>query len=128
MISVLSANSYKGVELFMVIEGGVDRLIWSYFITELQKKVFPKIISRCPGMKKKDILLLYDNCPCHVSKFGGWWMRNLRCIKLTTPTYTPEVFFSYFYFIFVSLIRLKDFSIVWKLELATESLEAIFKI
>ena len=97
MITLLAATSCLGVELFMLIEGGVDRLVWSYFIAELQKKVFPKMYSRVPGLTQDDIVLLYDNCPCHVSKFGGWWMRNLRCYKLTTPPYTPEVtFFSLF--------------------------------
>ena len=43
MITLLAATSCLGVELFMLIEGGVDRLVWSYFIAELQKKVFPKM-------------------------------------------------------------------------------------
>ena len=43
MITLLAATSCLGVELFMLIEGGVDRLVWSYFIAELQKKVCPKL-------------------------------------------------------------------------------------
>ena len=41
-------------------------------------------------MKKSDIVLLYDNCSCHVSGFSAWWMKNIRCNKLTVVSYTPE--------------------------------------
>ena len=41
-------------------------------------------------IKKKNILLVYDNCKSHISGFSGWWMRNIDCIKLTICPYTPE--------------------------------------
>jgi len=37
VLTLLSATSIFGVELFMMIEGSVNRLIWCYFITEIQK-------------------------------------------------------------------------------------------
>ena len=43
------------------------------------------------GMKEKDILLIYDNAPSHVSKLSGWFMRNINCYKMTICPYTPEV-------------------------------------
>ena len=45
---------------------------------------------RTPGLTKKDILFVYDNCSSHISGFSGWWMRNVRCNKLTVVPYTPE--------------------------------------
>ena len=48
------------------------------------------MIKRTPDLKTNDILLLYDNCSSHNSGFSGWWMRNIRCIKLTNVPYTPE--------------------------------------
>ena len=41
-------------------------------------------------MKEKDILLIYDNAPSHESTFSGWFMRNIRCFKMTICPYTPE--------------------------------------
>jgi len=62
------------------------------------------------GMKEKDILLIYDNAPSHVSKLSGWFMRNINCFKMTICPYTPEVRTIFYYNIF-SLILLKDFSL-----------------
>ena len=45
---------------------------------------------RNPGMKKEDILLVYDNATAHTGKMSGWWMRNIDCFKLTICPYTPE--------------------------------------
>ena len=55
------------------------------------------MVNRIKDLYKEDIVLVYDNCSSHVAKFSGWWMRNLRCHKLTIPTYTPEVR-KFFYF------------------------------
>ena len=35
VLTLLTATSVFGIELLMIIEGSVDRLIWSYFITEI---------------------------------------------------------------------------------------------
>ncbi len=37
ILTLLTAISVFGVELFMIIQGSVNTLIWSYFITEIQK-------------------------------------------------------------------------------------------
>ena len=41
-------------------------------------------------MTEKDIVLIYDNCPCHNGIISGWYMRSLPCIKITICPYTPE--------------------------------------
>ena len=74
----------------MIIEGGVTAPVWCYFITEVQRQVFPKMLKRNPGMKKEDILLLYDNCKSHNKSISTWWMRNIDAFKLTICPYTPE--------------------------------------
>lgn len=48
------------------------------------------MIARTKGLKKEDILLLYDNNKSHVSGFSNWYMMNIRAYKLTTTPYTPE--------------------------------------
>ena len=48
------------------------------------------MLKRTPGLREADILLVYDNCSSHISGLSGWWMRNLRCTKLTVAPYTPE--------------------------------------
>ena len=73
----------------MVLEGSVDSPTWCYFISEIQKIVFKKLLKRVEGLKEEDILLIYDNCSSHVSYLSGWWMRNLKCKKLTICPYTP---------------------------------------
>ena len=48
------------------------------------------MLKRNPGMKKEDIVLLYDNASAHWGVISGWWMRNINCYKLTITPYTPE--------------------------------------
>ncbi len=48
------------------------------------------MFKRTPGLKERDMLLIYDNCSSHNGKISGWWMNNLRCRKLTVVPYTPE--------------------------------------
>ena len=48
------------------------------------------MLYRTPGLKSRDMLLLYDNCRSHTSGFSGWWCRNIRAFKLTITPYTPE--------------------------------------
>ena len=74
----------------MIIEGGVTAPVWCYFITEVQRQVIPKMLKRNPGMKKEDILLLYDNCKSHNKSISTWWMLNIDAFKLTICPYTPE--------------------------------------
>jgi hypothetical protein len=89
-MTLLAATSCFGVELFILLEGNVNSPQWCYFITEVWEKVVPRMLSRNPGMKKEDILLIYDNCSSHTGSLSGWWMRNLNCYKLTICPYTPE--------------------------------------
>jgi transposase len=89
-LTILTATSIFGVEAFMVIEGAVNSPVWCYFIAELQKKVFPRLYEKTPGLKERNILLIYDNCSSHVSGYSSWFMTNLRCKKLTITPYTPE--------------------------------------
>ena len=90
IITLLAATSCFGVEAFMIIEGSVNSAIWCYFIAQIQKSVFPRLKSKVRGLDERDIVLLYDNCSSHTGKIAGWWMRNLRCVKMTTVPYTPE--------------------------------------
>ena len=41
-------------------------------------------------MRRKDILLIYDNATSHTGKISDWWMRNTSGYKVTIPPYTPE--------------------------------------
>ena len=52
--------------------------------------MIPKLCRRTKGLKKTDILLIYDNASAHNGEIAGWWMRNIDCFKLTICPYTPE--------------------------------------
>jgi hypothetical protein len=86
-MTLLAATSCFGVELFIVVDGSVNSIWWCYFLSEVWKKVVPRMLKRNPGMKKEDILLVYDNCSSHTGLLSGWWMRNLPCFKLTICPY-----------------------------------------
>ncbi len=48
------------------------------------------MLKRTLDLKERHILLIYDNCKSHVSGFSNWWMKNIRCYKLTVTPYSPE--------------------------------------
>lgn len=67
-------------------------LIFTNFMSRLEKKVIPKMEKRLAkdGFKKEEIVYIYDNAASHTGGFSGWWMRSLKGIKFTIPPYSPE--------------------------------------
>ena len=92
-MSLLCAISVFGVESFLVVQGGVKKTVFCYFIREAVEN----FLKKHKGLAAKDLLLIYDNARAHVENFGGWWCRQLPGVKLSIAPNTPE---------FSNLIRL----------------------
>ena len=76
-----------GLEYFMIVKGGVNMLTFTYFMSELEKVVVPKMEKRLKkeGFKANDIVYLYDNAASHCGGWSGWWMRSFKGYKITIP-------------------------------------------
>ena len=54
--------SVYGVESFIVVQGGVKKPVFCYFIREAVEKFLKKY----KALAAKDLLLIYDNARAHV--------------------------------------------------------------
>jgi len=70
-MSLLCAISVEGIESFIVVQGGVKKTVFCYFIREAVDKFLKKRKELAP----EDLLLIYDNARAHLENFGGWWCR-----------------------------------------------------
>ena len=67
-ITLLTAVSVWGLEYFTLIKGGVNMLIFTQFMNELEKILIPKMKKRLKHLnfKHKDVVYLFDNaCKKH---------------------------------------------------------------
>ena len=63
--------SVYGVESFLVVQGGVKKTVFCYFIREAAEK----FLKKHKEVARKDLFLIYDNARSHLENFGGWWCR-----------------------------------------------------
>ena len=105
-ITLLAAISVWGLEYFTLIKGGVNMLIFTQFMNELEKILIPKMEKRLKRLnfKHKDVVYLFDNAckrydyriinlflASHVGGWSGWWLRGaIKGTKITIPPYSPE--------------------------------------
>ena len=70
-MSLLCAISVNGIESFIIVQGGVKKTVFCYFIRE----AVDKFLKNREDLAPDDLLLIYDNARAHVEHFGGWWCR-----------------------------------------------------